>query len=118
MQEAGKQREARPELGCSGAFRDAPERGEMLRSALGQEETELSKEANAAVTVMLALLHLQHLLITQGLCGEQLVRSLPLSCFCMSWPGCVLSMSDPGGSCPCVSRHHSHYGSSYVTSQF
>lgn len=86
-------------------------------SALGQE-TEHSKEANAAVTVMLALLHLQHLLTAQGLCGEQLLRSLPLSCFCMSWPGCVLSVSDPGASCPCVSRHCSHFGSSYVTSQF
>lgn len=59
-------------------------------SALGQKETELSKEDNPAVTVKLALLHLRHLLITQGLCWEQLAKSLLLSCFCMSWLGCVL----------------------------
>lgn len=40
----------------------------MLMSALGQEETKLSKEDSAAVAVMLALLHLRCLLITRGLC--------------------------------------------------
>lgn len=106
-------------------------------SALGQKETKLSKEDNPAVTVMLALLHLQRLLITQGSCWEQLARYLLLSFFCMSCFGCVLRISIPGSGgiylvgclkgdpnqtqevlvfvCPGTS---SRSGSSYVTCQF
>lgn len=74
----------------------------MLMSALGQEETKLSKEDSAAVAVMLALLHLRCLLITRGLCWEQLASSLLLSRFCMRWVGCVLlgiSVPGLGGIC-------------------
>lgn len=88
----------------------------MLVCALAQETAQQGSQCSCGCHVGFASFPAP--LTTQGLCGEQLVRSLPLSCFCMSWPACVLSMSDPGGSCPCVSRHCSHYGSSFVTSHF